>query len=152
MGSCSDAHRVQLLLPLACLSRLYPCWLIQKRSGTSSPTLYCPCWRKKASTPSLVGAPPGFVVAVPVDGRGEGRWRSRRRWGSSRFGAEFGGVDGVPQVMAGRSVTRSYASGGLAGDLQDHLHDGFVVFFAVGADEVGLADPPLSRMVSTAEE
>ena len=71
----------------------------------------------------------------------------------AELGAELGGVDGVAQVVPGAIGDEVEVVGSAAEVLQDAAHDVEVVALAVGADQVGLADPSLLEdRASTAEE
>ena len=93
----------------------------------------------------LGGLPPLAVVRVPVDGGLQAGLEVRVRGRPAQFGPQFRGIDRVTAVMARTVLHPVERVLVLSHHLQDHAKHGDVVFLAVRADQVGLADPSLGQ-------
>ena len=93
----------------------------------------------------LGGLPPLAVVRVPVDGGLQAGLEVRVRGRPAQFGPQFRGIDRVTAVMARTVLHPVERVLVLSHHLQDHAKHGDVVFLAVRADQVGLADPAFSQ-------
>lgn len=93
----------------------------------------------------LGGLPPLAVVRVPVDGGLQAGLEVRVRGRPAQFGPELRGIDRVTAVMARTVLHPVERVLVLSHHLQDHAKHGDVVFLAVRADQVGLADPSLGQ-------
>ena len=89
--------------------------------------------------------PPEAVVRVPVDGLFQARLEVRVRGRPAQFGPQFRGIDRVTAVMARTVLHPVERVLVLPHHLQDHAKHGDVVFLAVRADQVGLADTTLGQ-------
>ena len=87
----------------------------------------------------LGGAPPGLVVAVPLDGLGQALREVGVPRPPAELAAELGGVDGVAAVVAEPVADPVEGVLGPAHRAEDLPQDRDVVPLAVRADEVGLA-------------
>ena len=85
-------------------------------------------------------APPGLVVAVPVDRLREAGGEVGVLGLPAELGPELGGVDRVAAVVAGAVAHPVEVVLVPAEGLEDLAEHGDVVQLAVGADQVGLAD------------
>ena len=74
-----------------------------------------------------------------------GRTRSPCAWRPAQFGPELRGIDRVTAVMARTVLHPVERVLVLSHHLQDHAKHGDVVFLAVRADQVGLADPAFGQ-------
>lgn len=93
----------------------------------------------------LGGLPPLAVVRVPVDGGLQAGLEVRVRGRPAQFGPQFRGIDRVTAVMARTVLHPVERVLVLSHHLQDHAKHGDVVFLAVRADQVGLADPAFGQ-------
>ena len=93
----------------------------------------------------LGGLPPLAVVRVPVDGGLQAGLEVRVRGRPAQFGPQFRGIDRVTAVMARAVLDPVERVLVLSHHLQDHAKHGDVVFLAVRADQVGLADPAFGQ-------
>ena len=93
----------------------------------------------------LGGLPPLAVVRVPVDGGLQAGLEVRVRGRPAQFGPELRGIDRVTAVMARTVLHPVERVLVLSHHLQDHAKHGDVVFLAVRADQVGLADPAFGQ-------
>lgn len=93
----------------------------------------------------LGGLPPLAVVRVPVDGGLQTGLEIRVRGRPTQFGPQFRGIDRVTAVMARTVLHPVERVLALSHHLQDHAKHGDVVFLAVRADQVGLADPAFGQ-------
>lgn len=93
----------------------------------------------------LGGLPPLAVVRVPVDGGLQAGLEVRVRGRPAQFGPQFRGIDRVTAVVARTVLHPVERVLVLSHHLQDHAKHGDVVFLAVRADQVGLADPAFSQ-------
>lgn len=89
--------------------------------------------------------PPLAVVRVPVDGGLQTGLEVRVRGRPAQFGPQFRGIDRVTAVMARTVLHPVERVLVLSHHLQDHAKHGDVVFLAVRADQVGLADPAFGQ-------
>ena len=93
----------------------------------------------------LGGLPPLAVVRIPVDGGLQAGLEVRVRGRPAQFGPQFRGIDRVTAVMARTVLHPVERVLVLSHHLQDHAKHGDVVFLAVRADQVGLADPAFGQ-------
>lgn len=93
----------------------------------------------------LGGLPPLAVVRVPVDGGLQAGLEVRVRGRPAQFGPQFRGIDRVTAVMARTVLHPVERVLVLSHHLQDHAKHGDVVFLAIRADQVGLADPAFGQ-------
>lgn len=93
----------------------------------------------------LGGLPPLAVVRVPVDGGLQAGLEVRVRGRPAQFGPELRGIDRVTAVMARTVLHPVERVLVLSHHPQDHAKHGDVVFLAVRADQVGLADPAFGQ-------
>lgn len=93
----------------------------------------------------LGGLPPLAVVRVPVDGGLQTGLEVRVRGRPTQFGPELRGIDRVSTVVARTVLHPVERVLVLSHHLQDHAKHGDVVFLAVRADQVGLADPAFGQ-------
>ena len=98
--------------------------------------------RPVASLGGLLGrAPPGLVLAVPLDGLREAGGEVGVAGLPAELATELGAVDRVAAVVAGAVAHPVEVVGVAAEGPQDLAQDGQVVALPVGADEVGLPYP-----------
>src|SRR5262245_20628626 len=86
------------------------------------------------------GRPPVLVIAIPLNGRSEAVLEVTISRPPPEFVAQFGRVDGVPQIMTGPVRDIVVCVSILTHDRQDQLDNSLVVLFAVRADEIRLSD------------
>ena len=122
-----------------------------RRCGTTHSASRGPSRSSRTRPPRrLAAAPPGLVLAVPVDRRGQ----SAREIGVARsppeFGAQLRRIDGVSPVVPGSVGDEHERVARLAEQFQDGLDDRSVGRLAVGADQMVSPMRPRSMIAHTA--
>ena len=113
---------------------------------------YCPFAAYAASVASLCGRHQSWWSLVPLDRVGEAGLEVGERRHPAELGAQLAGVDGVAQVVAG--PVGDVVEGVLAAAHQRRISrtTSRFVLLALGADQVGLADPAAARGSSSTAE